>query len=707
MRVAVARPLLRTFLYEGPEGVQLKPGQRLLVPLGNSKVLGFFLGWEERPPQASLKPIEAVLEEVPALTEEVYALVRFAAKHYRAPLGEALKTALPPGLNVPKPALPTKRRKPKPMPRIGEVLERPAQLSAEQREVLEVVLGGLGKGVYQAFLLQGVTGSGKTEVYLRVVEKALEQGMGALVLVPEIALTPQLSGRFEERFGQEVALLHSGMGEAERRFHFWALREGRARVALGVRSAIFAPIKHLGVVVVDEEHDNSFKQEEGLRYNAKDLALVRGQQAKATVILGSATPSLESLYNVEAGKMRLLHMRQRIYNRPLPDIQLVDLKALLAPPAQTPPPLTEPLLQACAREKLPTEAPSPPEALPLQESEEPTPEEVSLLTPALHKALEELLLSGQQAILFLNRRGYNRMWLCSSCGKTRKCRHCDICMSYHFKVQKLQCHCCGWSEALPELCEECGGTFLKLGFGTERIEEELTAAFPAARMARLDRDTSVSPRKLTALLERFSKGEVDVLIGTQMITKGHDFHGVTLVCMLLADMGLSLPDFRASERVFHLLTQVSGRAGRGERPGKVLLQTYYPKAEPIAYMLRRDFEGFARMEMARRKMLAWPPFSRVVLLRIEGKNPSLVERFSRQLACAALEAISRSPSNVRVLGPSSAPISKVSDKYRWQLFLKAPSYAALELPLCAVEQVVATLPNSIKVVIDVDPATML
>ncbi|MCL2258845.1 MAG: primosomal protein N', partial [Cystobacterineae bacterium] len=485
------------------------------------------------------------------------------------------------------------------------------------------------------------------------------------------------------------ALLHSGMGDGERRFQFQALREGRAVVALGVRSAIFAPVQNLKVLIVDEEHDTSFKQEEGLRYNARDLALVRGRQAKALVLLGSATPSLESLYNIEAGKMRLLQMRQRIHNRPLPEIQLVDLRASLLPPEK------------------PEAAILPQEVLPHGEKPEEDAPEVSLLTPALREALEEVLLGGQQAILFLNRRGYNRMWLCSGCGKTRKCRRCDICMTYHSKAQKLQCHYCGLNQALPEVCEECGGRFLKLGFGTERIEEELVGAFPGARIARLDRDTATSAGKLGGLLERFSKGELDILVGTQMLTKGHDFHGVTLVCMLLADIGLSLPDFRAAERVFHLLTQVAGRAGRGERPGKVLLQTYHPEAEPIAYILKKDFEGFAHMEMKRRRMLAWPPCSRVALIRIEGGEPGLAERFSRQLAHVASEALCRTSSNVRVLGPAAAPIAKVSNKYRWQLFLKAPSYAALDIPLAAVEQAVVNLPKSIKVVIDVDPTTML
>jgi len=682
MRVAVARPVPKTFLYEalGEESRQLQPGHRLLVPFGNSKALGFFLGWEERPLGATLKPMEAVLEESPALTEDVFALVQFAAKHYRAPLGEALKTALPPGLNAPKPAKPTRKRKPRQVPVVGEVSARPEQLSKEQARVVEALYATMEAGGYQAFLLHGATGSGKTEVYLRVVEKALERGLGALVLVPEIALTPQLSGRFQARFGEQVALLHSGMSDAERLFHFQALREGKAFVALGVRSAIFAPVKHLGVLVVDEEHDSSFKQEEGLRYNARDLALVRAQQAKALVLLGSATPSLESLYNIEVGKMRLLRMQQRIHNRPLPEIQLVDLRASLS---------------SLSSEK------SPKEALPQEEVE------VSLLTPTLREALNEVLLCGQQAILFLNRRGYNRMWLCASCGKTQKCRCCDICMTYHAKAQKLQCHYCGLSQALPEVCADCGGAFLKLGFGTERIEEELTAAFPSANIARLDKDTSVSPKKLSEILEGFSKGALDVLIGTQMITKGHDFHNVTLVCMLLADIGLSLPDFRASERVFHLLTQVSGRAGRGEHPGRVLVQTHHPEAEPIAYMLKKDFEGFARMEMGRRHSLAWPPCARVVLIRMEGKDSGLVERFSRQLAQTACNAIFQTASNVRVLGPSLAPISKVSNKYRWQLFLKGPSYAALNAPLCAVEQAVATSPQSIKVVIDVDPTTML
>lgn len=739
--VAVGRPVRGEFTYQVPDALRgsLKPGLRVRVPFGRGQALGFFLAGADGPPanvKGPLKSIESALDHEPALTPDVVELLRFAARHYRYPLGEAMRAALPPGLataveekvakaDVVKWAVAVPGADPAVLKRapaqhavlsyllavggratVEEVshaipgapaslktlaaknlvqieekeivagvragLEsgRPMHLTAGQQVAVDTLSAALDKGGYAPFLLHGVTGSGKTEVYLRLVERALAQGGGALVLVPEIALTPQLVGRFRSRFGPKVALLHSALKDRERLRYWQQLRKGEVPIAVGVRSAVWAPVKDLKVIVVDEEHDPSFKQDDKLRYQARDLAVVRARQAGALVVLGSATPSLETLQHARDGRYGLVRIDKRVDDRPMPEVSLVDLRV---------------------------ERPKTPES---RDTEPP------ILSPSLRNAIGETLAKGQQVILFLNRRGHSTLVLCEVCGQSLKCSDCDVCLTHHRGARGLMCHYCGKLQPVPERCPSCTGPLLMLGIGTERVEEEAGEAFSGARLARLDRDAVTSNEKLTELLAAFARRESDILIGTQMVAKGHDFPGVTLVCVVMADTALSLPDFRAAERTFHLLTQVAGRAGRGADAGRVLVQTYNPLSAPVARVLGHDFEGFAREELERRKALAWPPFSRVAAIRIESEDAQLAADTAKRLGRAIGSRLT-SASGVRLLGPAPAPIMKIKGKTRWQLVVKGPTHAAMGPALDAAEAVMEELPQAVKVAIDVDPSALM
>ena len=739
--VAVGRPVRGEFTYQVPDALRasLKPGLRVRVPFGRGQALGFFLAGAEKPPpnvKGPLKSIERALDLEPALTPDVVELLRFAARHYRYPLGEAMRAALPPGLSaaveektaradvvkwavaeagvdlavlrrapaqhaalsyllavggratleevshaIPGAAASLKALAAKKLVRLEEKeivagvragLEsgRPLQLTPGQEAAVATLSAALDKNEYAPFLLHGVTGSGKTEVYLRLVERALSQGHGALVLVPEIALTPQLVGRFRSRFGPKVAVLHSALKDRERLRHWQQLRRGEVPIAVGVRSAVWAPVKDLNVVVVDEEHDPSFKQDDKLRYQARDLAVVRARQAGALVVLGSATPSLETLQHAREGRYGLVRLDKRVDDRPMPVVSLVDLRV---------------------------ERPKTPESRDV---------EPPILSPTLRHAIGETLDKGQQVILFLNRRGHATLVLCEVCGQSLKCSDCDVCLTHHRGARGLLCHYCGRHQAVPEKCPNCSGPLLMLGIGTERVEEETGEAFPGARVARLDRDAVSSNEKLTELLATFARRESDILIGTQMVAKGHDFPGVTLVCVVMADTALSLPDFRAAERTFHLLTQVAGRAGRGADAGRVLVQTYNPLSAPVARVLGHDYDGFANEELQRRKALAWPPFSRVAAVRIESDDAQLAADTAKRLGRAMASRLAAGQ-GVRLLGPAPAPISRIKGKTRWQLVVKGPTHASLGPSLDAAEAVMEELPSAVKVAIDVDPAAML
>ncbi len=740
--VAVARPVRGEFTYRIPPALrrQLKTGMRIQVPFRNGIALGFFLAFTEQVDEAlkpRLKAIDSLLDAEPALTADVVSLARFAAAHYRSPLGECLKAALPPGLTdmvwqkelspdvvewwqvdtgididtfkrapaqqavleylvavggratadevahalrgsrtpakrlIERGVLQVAREAVDPLGQQHFKSESRVELTDEQRAAVEVLQHAVDAEVFAPFLLYGVTGSGKTEVYLRLVEHALSRGKGALVLVPEIALTPQLVGRFRSRFGGHVAVLHSGLKTRERLLHWQRLRRGEVKIAVGVRSAIFAPVADLGVLIVDEEHEPSFKQEEKLRYHARDLSVVRANHRKALVVLGSATPSLETLENVRRGKYQVVRLTRRVDARPLPDIELIDLRV-----------------------ERPRNAAAPGEELPM-------------LSPPLQKAIAETLAAQQQTILFLNRRGHSTFSVCEVCGTTVKCQDCDVCLTLHRSSRSLQCHYCGRHQPVAPACSSCGGRVLQMGVGTEKIEEEVQALFPAARVARLDRDAVSGMDELTQRLAAFARRDIDILVGTQMVAKGHDFPGVTLVAVILADAALALPDFRSAERSVQLLTQVAGRAGRGTAPGRVLIQSYLPEAAPLTAVARGDFDGFSENELKRRHALNWPPTARLVAVRIEGADVAATAKAAKRIGEVAESVIVKGRLPARLLGPALAPVTKIKGASRWQLMLKASHHSTLTAVLDAIENAATQLPNAIRVVVDVDPSALL
>ncbi len=544
----------------------------------------------------------------------------------------------------------------------------PPVLNPEQQLAVDEIVKSLDQPRSEPFLLHGITGSGKTEVYLAAIAATLERGRSALVLVPEIALTPQLGQRFAARFGDAVAILHSGIGDAARQQAWQRLATGQARIALGARSAVFAPLPALGVVVIDEEHDSSFKQEDGVRYSGRDAALVRARQQGAVAVLGSATPSLEIFQAAAEGRIRKLVLSQRATARPLPSVQIVDLKQHVLPRGE-------------------------------------------LFSAPLRVALQDTLARGEQAIVFLNRRGFSTFVLCTSCGEERRCVHCSVTLTFHKQQGALVCHYCGHREALPPRCPKCGGGPLeRLGVGTEQVESQLAALLPTARLARLDRDTA-NELGSEAILDRVRRREVDILVGTQMLAKGHDFPSVTLVGVVLADGGMGLPDFRATERTFQLLVQVAGRAGRGDEPGRVVVQTYNPEHPAVVAAAHHDYQGFVDAELPARRELHYPPFGRLACIRFDGVEPAEVEREARAVAAALQERIATASGGgaiaAQIVGPAEAPLGRLKGRTRWQLFLKGSRADQLR-GLCRAALATTTAGQSrVRRTVDVDPVSML
>jgi primosomal protein N' (replication factor Y) len=528
-------------------------------------------------------------------------------------------------------------------------------------------LAALGEAIaareFRGFLLHGVTGSGKTEVYLQAIAEVLARGRTAIVLVPEIALTPQLAARFRARFPTEVAVLHSGLGPGERYDEWRRLSDGRARIALGARSAVFAPLRDLGAVVVDEEHDSSFKQEEHPRYHARDVALVRAQRAGALCLLGSATPSLESHLGARTGRLTLLELPERPTARPMPSTEIIDLK----------------------RYRTGEDA----------------------LSAPLAAALTETFAAGEQAILFLNRRGFAPSAICTSCGEVVRCRDCSVSLTYHRAEHSLICHYCGFQAEFHAECAVCGGGVQTVGLGTEKVEELLAARFPAARVGRLDRDTARG-QGLRKVLAAFRERRLDVVVGTQLVTKGHDFPGVTLVGVLNADVGLSVPDFRAGERTLQLLTQVAGRAGRGDRPGRVIIQTFNPEHPAIVCARQHDFAAFAERELELREELDFPPHGRLIALRIDGPDGPEVCRVAARLGTRAARLLETgaAAAGVSVLGPAEAPLARLRGRTRWHLYVKGRDRAAIRTFARRLVDGETDL-GSVRLSLDVDPVNAL
>ena len=608
-----------------------KPRKRILEILGTQGELSM--------PELK-KQVPTAPRLVRALEKNGYLTVRYK-RFYRDPLGEPIKA------------------------------DTPLNLNAEQQKVVSQVIDSLNRG-FTTFLLQGVTGSGKTEVYMQVAAETLKQGKSVLVLVPEIALITQMERRFRARFGERIAVLHSGLSGGERYDQWSRILQQKADIAIGARSAIFAPFPEVGLIVVDEEHDSSYKQENNLRYNARDLAAVRAKLNSCVALLGSATPSIQSYYNACAKKFIEVNLEKRIESRPLPAIKIVDLKESMG-------------YRGVRR----------------------------FISPLLQKAVETTLSRNEQVLLFLNRRGFANFAICQSCGQPQRCKHCDISLTYHQNANAFKCHYCGFSRAATASCDICGSSEIKkMGLGTEKIEMAVQKLFPDARVARMDRDTTARKGAIVKLLKGLKDHTIDILVGTQMVAKGHDFPNITLVGIICADLSLSFPDFRAGERTFQLLAQVAGRAGRGSSPGRVILQTYNPDHFSILAARDQDFNSFYNAEINSRKALNYPPFSRMVQLKISGKDPLQTKDCALKLGglCQALKT--RSPSifdPVMILGPIESSLTKIAAHYRWQILLKGMRASALHQ---FVSQLLAENPavfnnRKVRVVIDVDPVFLM
>lgn len=742
--VAVPVPLGQAFTYRIPDALvgRVGRGARVLVDFGRRRVLGVVLDASDREPElpeARLRPLVAVVDPEPVLEPELLDFLVELARYYVAPLGEVMRLALPaveravkaeldqqgldlgdvgivgrlvqvaralPGA-VPPPRLGEQARAilarlgaegPLPVselaaafgnarpalrrlvdlglaavervpapddPYAAEPVERdgPPALNPAQRAAVAALTARLDAGARGAFLLHGVTASGKTEVYLHAVERCLALGRGAIVLVPEIALTPQLAGRFRARLGDAVAVLHSGLTERARHAMWRRLRSGELRVAVGARSALFAPVTALGLLCVDEEHDGSFKQEEGVRYHARDMALLRAHRAAAVCVLGSATPSLESEALVRAGKLERLRLPERARTAMLmPRVELIDLRRV-----------------------------------------GPGPTGDKWLSLPLYRGLERTLERKEQAILFLNRRGFAPTLVCDACGVLVECPSCSVALTLHrSRGERLLCHYCGHERPAPARCPACQSDQLSLeGSGTERVEATLAAAFPAARVGRLDRDTA-GGLKSERVLDRMRAGALDVLVGTQMVTKGHDLPRVTLVGVLFADAALGMPDFRAAERTFQLLVQVAGRAGRGDAPGTVMIQTRNPGHAAVALAAAHDAAAFVERELADRAVLGYPPHVRLAMVRLDAPDEARVRAEAERVAALARRVAA---DGLQVLGPAPAPIERLRGRFRFQLLLRAATRGALRPALLAVAR--AAVPREVRLVIDVDPVSML
>jgi primosomal protein N' (replication factor Y) len=547
----------------------------------------------------------------------------------------------------------------------------PKVLYDQQKRVLESIQAGLRKGAFAACLLDGVTGSGKTEVYYRAVEEAQRLGRQAILMVPEIALSIYMEGLFRSRLGNRVAVFHSGLSEGERYEQWMRMARGEIDLVIGARSALFAPFSNLGLIIVDEEHDLSYKQEEAPRYQARDAAVVRGKMEKALVLLGSGTPSVQSFQNARAGRYRLLRMPDRIEKRPLPKVDVIDMKGL----------------------------------------EGATKGEV--LSPVLKNALESTLQEGQQAMLFLNRRGFNRVYLCRACGEAVRCPNCDVALIYHRRENCLACHYCGFQLPPQAACPCCGRESLRAyGFGTERLEQVLKDHYPSVRVARMDRDTVRGKGRTFQLLRRFGRREVDILVGTQMITKGYDFPHVTLVGVIAADFSLGFPDFRAAERTFQILSQVAGRAGRGGQRGRVIIQTFNPDHYAVTTARQHNYPAFFDRERDLRAQLGYPPFSYMACLRLQGnrkqKTAEMAERLGRKMN-GILRGWPKRGKDIHVLGPVEAPLSKLRGKYRWQIFVKSKGAVLRHYFLTEVDKLSTKMlrGTGVQLIIDVDPYQML
>jgi primosomal protein N' (replication factor Y) len=696
----------------------IKVGARLRLPFGRRDLTGYAVGLLDELPaesdidESKLKDVIEVQDEEPLITPEILKLTQWAADYYASFWGEMLKAALPAGINSEKvrPKLrkavrllssasirarsdtqPESQIGGKPLTdqqhRILDLLEKNGgemlwsdileqadvgaspintlakrgyveayvqdlhrdplsnanlpdldehDLTGGQQMALDsIAIAIANDGKYAAFLLHGVTGSGKTEVYIRAMRLALDQGRSAMMLVPEIALTPVFSRRLRAIFGSEVAILHSNLSAGERYDEWRRIRRGDARVAIGTRSAVFAPLENIGLIIVDEEHDASYRQHESPFYNARDVAVMRASLAGAVVVMGSATPAMESFYNAQNGKYTYLRLPDRIGDRGLATAELIDMREVFKQKGKD-----------------------------------------VALSDQLLEAIDETYIKGEQVIVLLNRRGFSQFVLCRTCGETMKCKNCDITLTFHRGANRLVCHYCNYREVVPNICPHCRSEFLYfVGEGTENLEDQLRKKFPTMRIARVDRDTMAHKGELDQILLDFAAGRLDMLVGTQMIAKGHDFPNVTLVGVISVDVGLGLPDLRSAERTFQLITQVAGRSGRGAKQGRVLIQTYYPEHYALRHAVNQDYDGFYAEEIRYRERLAYPPYFVLASIMIKHREHAQAMTNANILR-HSLDA-ANPERRVRVLGPAPATIGRLKNEFRVQMILKAQSRRAL------------------------------
>jgi len=537
-------------------------------------------------------------------------------------------------------------------------------LNSEQRVALDEIIEGILSKQYQPYLLHGVTGSGKTEVYLRAIEKVVDLKGSAIFLVPEIALTPQLISRIKEKFDDNsIAILHSGIGKSSKYDEWRRAQRGDARIIIGARSAIFAPVKNLRLIIVDEEHDASYKQDERLTYNARDCAMVKARLSSATVVLGSATPGLQTYFNIQEKDITHLTLTKRVVDRPLPEIEVIDMK---------------------------------------NEREEGG--NLAILSKKLKGAIQETLDSKKQTLLFLNRRGFNTFLVCRDCGYIFRCLNCSVSMTHHRSDGTMRCHYCDYVLKAPPLCPECGGYKIgSYGTGTEKLQEEIEALFPQARVKRMDSDSMSKRGAYESILRELDRGTIDILVGTQMIAKGHDFPNVTLVGIVSADTSLNIPDFRASERTFQIITQVSGRGGRGDVPGRVIIQTLNPQQYALTYAKDHDYLGFYNEEMSTRRELSYPPFSRMVRFRISSTKEANVKKCAALIGETARQIVEKY--NITVMGPAEAPIARIKGRYRWHMLLRGKDVKTLHALSGKILEQVGKAEADIR--LDVDPLNFM
>jgi primosomal protein N' (replication factor Y) len=755
-RVSLEIALRKEFDYSIPPELagQIDIGSRVQVPFGPRKILGVVTAVAEESGHANLKPIIKIIGAQTLVTPKVLKLARWLGEYYCCAPEIALKSVLPEAVRK-EDAGWRERLFVRPLPVSGEFPKLPKRqqevwlLVEERREILLSELVELAgttaatvrkledRGLIQitsevserdpyaretimatqpilvnpaqatalekikeamnqkdeagrtkdeksptielsnfnlqpsTFLLHGVTGSGKTEIYLQAIAHALEQGKGAIVLVPEIALTPQTVERFKARFSSGklqtlVAVLHSHLSAGERHDEWHKIRQGRARIVIGARSAIFAPVEPLGLIIVDEEHEQTYKQEEAPRYHARDVAIMRGQMEHAVVVLGSATPSMESFYNCRRGKFTLLELPERVDDQKMPHVRVVDMRQAMR------------------------DGKGPP-----------------LFSPQLKEAITQRLERGEQTILFLNRRGYSTSLQCPKCGYVAECPNCSVSLTYHRIDQRLACHICGHNEKVPPVCPEpkCKNPAIRFaGTGTQKVEEVLAKLFPKARVKRMDADTMKRKDDYRHVLGDFRAGKIDILVGTQMIAKGLHFPNVTLVGIIYADSALHQPDFRAGERTFQLLTQVAGRAGRGDVEGEVFVQAFTPFHPAIQYARRHDFVGFYEQEIEFREQLKYPPASRVALLTLKGRNEEKV-KFSADHLKRELEKKLNTLKDLIIAGPAPAPLLRAENFYRHQIMLRTRAMSALSRELAQIIQSLA-LPEDVSLVVDIDPVSL-